>query len=42
MLGQKIVQRYFRGDNYMEVDMFVGSSIIADQIVGGIVCVVLA
>jgi hypothetical protein len=34
MLGQKVVQRYFRGDNYFEVDVHVGSSIIASNIVG--------
>lgn len=33
LLGQKVVQRYFRGDNYMEIDVYVGSSIIASQIV---------
>ena len=34
MLGQKVVQRYFRGENYVETDVYVGSSIIAMQIVG--------
>lgn len=34
LLGRKVVQRYFRGDNYMEIDVYVGSSIIASQIVG--------
>jgi hypothetical protein len=34
MLGQKVVQRYFRGDNYFEVDIHVGSSVIASNIVG--------
>jgi len=34
LLGRKIVQRYFRGDNYLEVDLHVGSSTIASQIVG--------
>ncbi len=34
LLGQKVAQRYFRGDNYFEVDVHVGSSMIASQIVG--------
>ena len=34
LLGKKVVQRYFRGDNYMEIDVDVGSSVIASQIVG--------
>lgn len=34
LLGQKVVQRYFRGDNYLETDVHVGSSVIASQIVG--------
>lgn len=34
LLGRKVVQRYFRGSNYMEIDVHVGSSIIASQIVG--------
>jgi Protein ENHANCED DISEASE RESISTANCE 2, C-terminal len=34
MIGKKIVCRYFRGDNYMEIDFHVGSSVIASQIVG--------
>lgn len=33
LLGQKVVQRYFSGKNYIEVDVHVGSSIIATQIV---------
>jgi hypothetical protein len=33
-LGQKVVQRYFRGDNYLEIDVHVGSSVIASNIVG--------
>ena len=33
LLGRKVVQRYFRGDNYMEIDVYVGSSVIASQIV---------
>ena len=34
LLGQKVVQRYFRGEGYMEIDVHVGSSNIADNIVG--------
>jgi hypothetical protein len=34
LLGQKVVQRYFRGDRHLEIDVHVGSSIIAAQIVG--------
>lgn len=34
LLGRKIVQRYFRGDGYVEIDFDVGSSLIASQIVG--------
>ena len=34
LLGQKVVQRYFRGTGYFEVDVHVGSSVIASQIVG--------
>merc|ERR1711871_814893 len=34
LLGQKVVQRYFRGDRYFEIDVHVASSIIAKQIVG--------
>lgn len=34
ILGQKLQQRYFRGDNYVETDVDVGSSVIASQIVG--------
>jgi hypothetical protein len=33
LLGQKIVQRYFRGPGYVEIDLHVGSSAIADNIV---------
>lgn len=33
ILGQKIVQRYFQGPGYLEVDLHVGSSAIADNIV---------
>ena len=33
LLGQKVVQRYFRGDHYFEIDVHVASSIIAKQIV---------
>lgn len=34
ILGQRVTQRYFRGQGYMEVDIEVGSSLIAAQIVG--------
>ena len=34
LLGQKVVQRYFRGDRYMETDVYVGSSVVAANIVG--------
>ena len=34
LLGQKVVQRYYRGEGYMEIDVHVGSSNIADNIVG--------
>ena len=34
MLGKKVVQRYFRGDDYLEIDVHVGSSVIASNIVG--------
>ncbi len=34
MLGKKVVQRYFRGEDYLEIDVHVGSSIIASNIVG--------
>jgi hypothetical protein len=34
LLGRKVVQRYFRGEGYMEIDVHVGSSVIASQIVG--------
>jgi hypothetical protein len=34
LLGQKVAQRYFRGENYFEVDVHVGSSSVASQIVG--------
>mmetsp|Transcript_4835 Transcript_4835/g.6750 ORF Transcript_4835/g.6750 Transcript_4835/m.6750 type:complete len:344 (-) Transcript_4835:137-1168(-) len=33
LLGQKVVQRYFRGENYFEVDVHVGSSQIANKII---------
>lgn len=33
ILGRKVVQRYFRGNGYVEVDIHVGSSVIATQIV---------
>lgn len=32
LLGKKLVCRYFGGDNYVEVDLHVGSSIIAAQV----------
>jgi hypothetical protein len=31
---QQIVQRYYRGEYYLEVDVHVGSSVLAAQIVG--------
>jgi hypothetical protein len=34
ILGHKVVQRYFRGNGYVETDVHVGSSIIASNIVG--------
>lgn len=34
LLGQKVAQRYFRGEKYMEICVDVGSSMIAAQIVG--------
>jgi len=34
LLGRKVVQRYFRGEDYLEIDIHVGSSIIASQVVG--------
>jgi hypothetical protein len=34
LLGTKVVQRYFRGDDYLEIDVHVGSSVIASNIVG--------
>ena len=34
ILGQKVTQRYYRGRNYIETDVHVGSSIVASQIVG--------
>jgi hypothetical protein len=34
LLGQKVQQRYFKGDNYIETDVDVGSSVIAQNIVG--------
>jgi hypothetical protein len=34
ILGQKVTQRYYRGDNYVETDVHVGSSVVAAQIVG--------
>ena len=34
MLGKKVVQRYFRGDDYLEIDVHVGSSVIASNVVG--------
>jgi hypothetical protein len=34
IIGQKIVTRYFRGPNYLEMTLHVGSSAVADKIVG--------
>jgi len=34
LLGQKVQQRYFKGPNYIETDVDVGSSVIAQNIVG--------
>ncbi len=34
LLGKKVIQRYFRGDDYLEIDIHVGSSVIASNIVG--------
>ena len=34
IIGRKVVQRYFRSDDYLEIDIHVGSSIIASNIVG--------
>jgi hypothetical protein len=34
ILGHKVVQRFFRGNGYIETDVYVGSSIIASNIVG--------
>lgn len=34
LLGRKVVQRYFRGDGYLEIDIHVGSSGIAMNVVG--------
>jgi hypothetical protein len=34
LLGQKVQQRYFKGANYIETDVDVGSSVIAQNIVG--------
>lgn len=33
ILGQKLTQRYFRGENYVEVDVDIASSALASQIV---------
>ena len=33
IVGQKVVQRYFRGVHYVETDLHIGSSKIADNIV---------
>ena len=32
LLGRKVVQRYFRGEDYMEIDIHIGSSVIAAQV----------
>ena len=34
LLGKKVVQRYFRGEDYLEIDVHIGSSVIASNIVG--------
>lgn len=34
LLGQKLTQRYFRGENYVETDIHVGSNVIANNITG--------
>ena len=34
LMGLKVVQRYFKGEGYFESDTYVGSSMIADNIVG--------
>mmetsp|Transcript_19479 Transcript_19479/g.25160 ORF Transcript_19479/g.25160 Transcript_19479/m.25160 type:complete len:845 (+) Transcript_19479:144-2678(+) len=33
ILGQKITQRYFKAENYIEIDLDIASSIVADKIV---------
>lgn len=33
LLGQKVQQRYFKGDGYVEIDIDVGSSAIASNII---------
>ena len=33
LLGQRVTQRYFRGVDYFELDVDVGSSVVASQIV---------
>ena len=34
LLGQKVALRYFRSEKYLEIDVHVGSSVIAQSIVG--------
>jgi hypothetical protein len=34
LLGQKITQRYFRGECYVESSLHVGSSVVANNITG--------
>lgn len=34
LLGQKLTQRYFRGECYVETDVHVGSSIVANNVTG--------
>jgi hypothetical protein len=34
LLGQKLTQRYFRGECYVETDIHVGSSVVANNITG--------
>jgi len=33
LLGKKLAQRYFRGENYIEIDVDIASSIVASRIV---------
>ena len=38
LLGRKVVQRYFRGEDYLEIDIHVGSSVIASQVLHNSQC----